>query len=174
MIILFVGPLALAWVLYFTGVWRPAGLAHHGTLVEPAINVAKQLDNGTPGILTEQWSLLQVVTQKCDATCIELERRLGQVRLALGHRRDRVQRVMVWLGPPDPDVSFEDPALKSLTIDPDSVFAKSFRNNQLTSLEGSIFLVDPIGNLILVYPSEIEQRSLLEDLKRLLRLSRIG
>ena len=173
MVLLFVGPLVLAWVLYFTGVWRPAGQAHHGTLVEPAINVAEQLESQET-LLTEQWSLLQVVTGSCDAACIELEERLGQVRLALGHRRDRVRRVLLWLGQADPSVSFEDPALNLLTVDSNGVFAKSFEANKLASLDTSVFLVDPIGNLVMVYPADVEQRALLEDLKRLLRLSRIG
>ena len=39
---------------------------------------------------------------------------------------------------------------------------------------GSVWLVDPLGNLILRYPPGYQSRGLLEDLKRLLKLSKIG
>jgi hypothetical protein len=41
-------------------------------------------------------------------------------------------------------------------------------------LGDGIYIVDPIGNLVLVYPHAARGAHVLEDLKRLLRLSRIG
>jgi hypothetical protein len=36
------------------------------------------------------------------------------------------------------------------------------------------FLVDPLGNLVLYFPPGIRPRDMVSDVKRLLRLSRIG
>jgi hypothetical protein len=36
------------------------------------------------------------------------------------------------------------------------------------------FLVDPLGNLVLYFPPGINPRDMVSDIKRLLRLSRIG
>ena len=38
----------------------------------------------------------------------------------------------------------------------------------------SVWLVDPLGNMILRYPPGYEPRGLLKDIKRLLKLSKIG
>jgi hypothetical protein len=37
-----------------------------------------------------------------------------------------------------------------------------------------ILLVDPLGNLMMRFPLDIEPKGMLEDIKKLLRLSRIG
>jgi hypothetical protein len=39
---------------------------------------------------------------------------------------------------------------------------------------GRIYLVDPLGNLMMSYPAAAPDQALLTDLKRLLRLSHIG
>ena len=173
LIALFLGPLVLAWVLYFSGTWRPGGQAHHGSLVDPAINISKQLDATTASVFDGKWTLLQVIKDSCDESCRELEKRLGQVRLALGHRRDRVQRVVLKVDNSELP-KFEDPALVSLNLDAKSSFVEILEMNKQTTIEGSVFVTDPLGNLVMVYSSQVEQRALMEDLKRLLRLSRIG
>ncbi|MEM7281576.1 MAG: hypothetical protein AAF438_08105 [Pseudomonadota bacterium] len=175
LVALFLGPLILAWVLYFTGVWRPTGFAHHGNLIEPVINLAEQLENEEDkAALNGKWTLIQVVAHQCDAACRTLESRIGQVRLALGHRRDRVQRMMVQLDGLQFSAKFEDPTLKTVQLPSDSEFAQSLEKNKLEQLGNAIFVADPVGNLILVYAADVGQKELLEDLKRLLRLSRIG
>ena len=37
-----------------------------------------------------------------------------------------------------------------------------------------VYLIDPLGNLMMVYPAGAKAKGMLEDLKRLLRLSSIG
>jgi hypothetical protein len=44
----------------------------------------------------------------------------------------------------------------------------------LTELEEGIYLVDPIGNLVLFYPLTDAGQPVLDDLKKLLKLSQIG
>jgi hypothetical protein len=41
-------------------------------------------------------------------------------------------------------------------------------------LSGRVYLVDPFGNLVMSYAADAPARGLLEDLKRLLKLSQIG
>jgi hypothetical protein len=41
-------------------------------------------------------------------------------------------------------------------------------------LRDHIWLVDPLGNLMMRYPPDEPPRGMMEDIKRLLRLSRIG
>jgi hypothetical protein len=39
---------------------------------------------------------------------------------------------------------------------------------------GRIFIVDPLGNLMMSYSRAIEPKGLLQDMKKLLKLSHIG
>jgi len=41
-------------------------------------------------------------------------------------------------------------------------------------LQNAIYLVDPLGNLMMRFPPDLEPKSLLKDLKHLLKVSRIG
>jgi len=43
-----------------------------------------------------------------------------------------------------------------------------------TKLEPAIWIVDPLGNLVMRYSADAELKELLEDLKKLLKVSRIG
>ena len=48
---------------------------------------------------------------------------------------------------------------------------------QLAELESGTYdavLIDPLGNLMMVVPLDLDPRLLLKDLKKLLKLSRIG
>jgi hypothetical protein len=40
--------------------------------------------------------------------------------------------------------------------------------------QGRYFVVDPLGNIILSYPDSADQQRLLDDLERLLSVSRVG
>jgi len=40
--------------------------------------------------------------------------------------------------------------------------------------EGTVLLVDPLGNLMMRFGPEVEPKGILEDLEKLLKLSRVG
>lgn len=172
LIALFLGPLLAAWILYFSGSWRPEGLAHHGSLVESAANLAGDETESAESIFKGKWTIIQVNPGPCESACQELEGRLRAVRLALTHRRDRVQRVLF-------AESFDGNEDGSTDL---TVLDASDSQGLLDVLAGvsggavsdTVFLSDPLGNLVITYPKDVTQKAMLEDLKRLLRLSRIG
>jgi cytochrome oxidase Cu insertion factor (SCO1/SenC/PrrC family) len=99
-----------------------------------------------------QWQLLLISTAPCVDRCAYWQQQLPQVNQALGKDRDRV----IW-----------------------SLVAGSKQQNQLSSAqlpqqESAIWLADPNGNLVLQYSLEQTPKDLLKDLKRLLKVSRIG
>ena len=79
-----------------------------------------------------------------------------------------------------PSINTSNDSIKNISINyPDLIIIKnkpdkihglinSFSNNN------SIFLVDPIGNVILMYEDKFEGKKLLKDIKKLFKLSRIG
>jgi hypothetical protein len=177
--LLFFGPLAVAVYLYFDTDWRPGGTSNHGELIVPAVPLpAARLP--TPGgeltepeFLRHHWSLVYLARQDCGEACREALYNGRQMRLALGRLMDRVQRVYLHVGePPEPAfLATEHPDLLVASL------AGAEGAALLAALTGQpegYWLVDPLGNAMMRYPPDEPPRGMLEDLKRLLRLSRIG
>jgi cytochrome oxidase Cu insertion factor (SCO1/SenC/PrrC family) len=119
-----------------------------------------------------RWSLIYARITACEGQCASDLARLTEVYLALGRRRDRVQRVLLLA-----DEEFRmtgDPELLVgyLDRDRDAELVKALGPDLLE--HGRIFVVDPLGNLVMSYPPAPDQARLLEDLERLLDVSRIG
>jgi len=130
-----------------------------------------------PDWARSRWSLIYARSQPCDANCAVALDRLDQVWLALGGERDRVQRLLL--------VPEEDAAgVPDGGAVPDGFVVGLFAGpggNTLVELlgrerleQGRYFVVDPLGNIILAYPGTADQQRLLEDLERLLSVSRVG
>jgi len=66
--------------------------------------------------------------------------------------------------------------LKSVTGVADAEIRNAFLQAFVEAEQGSgwIYLVDPLGNLLMRYPTTVKPGGMLKDLKRLLRLSKIG
>lgn len=165
---LFFVPLFAAFALYYGGGWRPARSTNHGVLLAQPVKI-------TASWPAEKWTLVQVGTGACGETCRTALHYTRQTRLSLAKEIDRVQRVFI--APADCcDRRFleqEHPGL----IHIDSASAEG--SALLAALpEGTpdrtIYLVDPLGNLIMIFDSRDNPKGLLTDLKKLLALSHIG
>lgn len=176
----FFAPLVLAFVLYYSGGWRPPGSTNHGELVQPP-RPLPQVDLSTPAgeklasdAWRGHWILVYIGDGQCAARCREALTLMRQTRLALGDDMNRVQRIFL-ARRNCCDVAYlsaEHPGLLTATVD-DTNGAK------LTAAfpdadSGRIYIVDPLGNLMMRYAPGTEPEGPLEDLKKLLKLSRIG
>ena len=181
---LFFLPLLLAFWLYYGTDWRPAGGAEHGALIDPPRplpDVALLRPDGTStgaGFLRGDWRLVYVGSGACDPGCREALVKSRQVRLALDKDVNRVARVFLYAGsPPDPGyLASEHPDLAAAGLDDDagrSVLA-AFPQDPPPMTAGHLYIVDPLGNLMMRYPADAAPRAILSDLERLLRLSHIG
>jgi hypothetical protein len=179
--VLFFGPLAIAWVLYYgDGDWRPEGRSNHGVLIEPPTplpETALVLSDGSesrPDLLRHVWTLLYIDDGECFESCEEALYRSRQVKIALGKESDRVQRVYLY-GSDSVDRTDEHRDL--IAADAGSPGAlgliAAFPAGAQPDAD-NIYLVDPLGNLMMRFPLEDDARGLLLDLKKLLKLSRIG
>jgi hypothetical protein len=177
--LLFFGPLAIAVYLYYDTEWRPGGTNNHGELIVPAVPlpaVGLPMPSGEltdTEFLRHHWSLVYLAREDCGEVCRDALYNGRQMRLALGRLMDRVQRVYLHVGaPPDPAfLAAEHPDLlvaSVATADGQALLAL------LTGQPEGYWLVDPLGNAMMRYPPDEPPRGMLEDLKRLLRLSRIG
>lgn len=120
-----------------------------------------------------RWSLIYVAALPCDDVCRDELARLAQVHAALGHERTRMRRVFLYSGDGAPAVA--DPALLVGRLDPGraALWDELFRRDGGDGA-GRSFVADPLGNLVVAYSQGADRRAMLEDLERLLDVSRIG
>lgn len=184
---LFFVPLAIAFWMYYgpTG-WRPSGDASKGDLIDPArplAALALTTADGTPtqpDFLRGKWSMVYVGDGLCDDRCRKALYLTRQSRIALNKDMDRVQRVFLVTGRCC-DRGFlaqEHPDLVVARVDDDASAAllEPFPTYGGIPLAdgGRIFIVDPLGNLLMSYAPTAPDKALLTDMKKLLRLSHIG
>ncbi len=180
--LLFFAPLGLAFYLYYgPGTWHPGGHVNAGELITPARPLPALalplLGEGTtdPNFLKGKWTLLYVGKGECTESCRRELYDTRQIRIALDRDMDRVQRVLVAEGGCC-DARFlhdEHPDLIAIRATPATAPLLALLP-QDGSAAPRVYLIDPLGNLMMFYGAEVKPKGMLEDLKRLLRLSSIG
>jgi cytochrome oxidase Cu insertion factor (SCO1/SenC/PrrC family) len=171
---IFVVPLLAAYVAYFW--FPPQGHVNYGELIapHPLPDPALVEVNGAPFRLSQlkhKWVLLVADTAACDAYCREKLIYLRQLRLAEGKDAGRIERV--WLvtdaAAPDPKIAAELPGLHVVRAAGSPLVAAL---PAAQSVADHIYVVDPLGNLMMRYPRDPDPKRILKDLSRLLRLSK--
>jgi hypothetical protein len=174
LVIAFIAPLGCAFWLYYGSGWRPTGHTNHGELIEPLRALPLSGVSGGQA-LKGKWSLVVVGLGPCESTCQGALVTARQTWLSLGKLTERVQRVLL-AGPGccnadyltreheglirlDAAVPEAGPLLATFPVD---------HQGQM------IFIVDPLGNLMMRYDSQANPKGLRQDLQRLLDLSHIG
>lgn len=183
--LLFFAPLGLAFYLYYGhGTWRPGGRVNAGELIQPARPLPSLVlpllgsGNTEPNFLKGKWTLLYVGFGSCNEDCRTRLYDTRQVRLALDRDMNRVQRVFI-AGAGCCDAQF----LHEQHPDLITIRASEAAAPLLALLPGqgggnatpaAVYLIDPLGNLMMSYAADIKAKGMLDDMKRLLRLSSIG
>ena len=175
--LVFLGPLVVAAWLYNQGESHaPSGRTNNGALLEPIINVSAAVSSAEIFAKKDRgwWLLIYANTAGCDDPCRHALYTYRQARLMLGKEMDRVRRVFLH-GDTLPDTVFlaeEHPGL--ITIE-DSSLSGLLHNKRPAELPaGGYFLIDPHGNLVMYFQPDLDPAEMVDDIKHLLRLSRIG
>jgi len=173
---LFVLPVVAAYLSYFG--WRPAAHNNYGDLitVTPLQHLAGERHNGTPlnlEALQGKWVMVHVGPANCDAACVNQLYLMRQIRIAQGKDQSRIERLWVLTDSAevDPSLLQEYPGLY-VWRPADAAFVDQFPAK--TSPAGHIYVVDPLGNLMLRFPEQPEPKRMMKDLKLLLKASQIG
>jgi hypothetical protein len=161
----FVGSYLLYWF------WKPAAFVNYGELLAtalPELHAAAGLPE-----LQGKWAFLMVDSGTCDEWCRRKLYIMRQVRLTQGKDMDRIERA--WLlddaTAPQAALVSEYPGTHLLLATRSPLLA---RLPAAGSVRDHIYLVDPLGNLVLRYPRDADPSRIKKDLSRLLRASRIG
>jgi hypothetical protein len=177
LLVIFIAPLALAFWLYYGSAWRPALRTNHGNLIEPVVTLpVLPVSGASSSVLKGKWSLVVVGQgdKGCDEGCLEALVYARQTWLSLGKLTPRIQRVLL-AGEGCCDRNYLRDEQQGLIVDslPESAVGSVLRAIP-TPHERTIFIVDPLGNLMMRYDVRQDPKGLREDLKNLLELSHIG
>ena len=186
-------PLIAALLVYFNPEWRPEGSAAYGELVEPqrpiptAQNLPLTTLDGKPFDLSSlkgKWIMLTADGAACPDSCA---RKLYIVRNTHASQGKHVERLSrVWLitdDAPVPEKVLE--AYKgTVMVRVDPVVLQQFLlggaagsmtpEQARQALAPLIWVIDPLGNLMLQYPYIEDPEMFRKDIRKLIQNSRIG
>ena len=170
-------PVLAGYVAYFFD-WVPGSAANYGALIaaRPLSETTLEGADGRPFRLSElrgKWLLVQFDTGACDAYCERKLYFMRQVRKALGKDMSRIERVWLLTDAQPPRRALLDGIEGThLARTAASTVAVEFPAEHAAT--DHIYVVDPLGNLMMRYPRDPDPSRMLKDLQRLLRVSRIG
>jgi cytochrome oxidase Cu insertion factor (SCO1/SenC/PrrC family) len=173
---LVIAPVAASYYFYYFH--PPERTANYGELIAPRpLPPARlALADGTPFDLARlrgKWVLVTVDAGRCDTRCEGKLLYMRQLRLAQGKDQERVERA--WL--------IDD------GVAPSAALLERYRGTWAIQAAGSellglfpaegavadhIYVIDPLGNLMMRFPRDPDPRRMVKDLARLLKTSRIG
>ena len=172
-------PVIAAWLVFF--VFPPGALMNYGELIEARALSGTPLPalDGRPFRLSElkgRWVMLQIDGGACAEACQVKLYQMRQVRLTQGREMERIERV--WL--------IDDAAqLDTMTMRAfDGTWLVRAAANPLLgqfpitasggSVRDHIYLIDPLGNLMMRFPKDADPSRIKKDIERLLKVSRVG
>ena len=136
------------------------GTTNHGEFVTPHMTT-QQLGWRVEGARDRWW--LWMVTPVCDDACQDQVQKLQALHKLLNRDVDRVRRGYTGaVGLPAPEWIQRYPTLATVQI------------ADRSAVKDGIYIIDPNGNLVLYYPLDVDPKPVLEDLKKLLKVSQIG
>ena len=182
-IAVFVASPITAWLVY-TGVidykHEPGQGKNYGELVHPArpLDNFKMADEEGEQVSNKlfdgQWTLLEIAGQPCIDNCRKNIYKMRQVRLALGKDAYRVQRMIVAEAADNLTTIMSDNpgTLLFSIIEATGPMLKKFPDyieGDISSVSGRIYIIDPLGNLMMKYPKNVDPSKLLKDVRQLLK-----
>ena len=167
-----IAPVALSYVAYYFAP-RDARV-NYGTLIatRPVEPIAGTLPAGGPFSLAElrgRWVILYAGSGRCAGACVDALYASRQARTIQNAERERIRRVYLV-------VNDETPSTEIVAEHPDLIVARVPRNSLGGLPEGidRIYLIDPLGNYVLAWPSKPDIKAMAKELGLLLRASSIG
>lgn len=186
---LFLTPMILAWIIFKSvDDWGPLATKNHGELIRPAKPLSdftlERQDGGKFDLqdLKHKWTIVYIGNKTCDQTCADILYKTRQSRLAQGKEIDRVNRVFVLN-----QIHLSAAEKSTIAQSHPQLIVVNGNQQQLAgfirqfAIDGKdvpaaqrIYLVDPLGNLMMSYEPGFKGPDLIKDLERLLRISQIG
>lgn len=174
-------PIVAAFFAYF--VVKPhGGQTNYGELIAPQRPIPADLqvldEAGRPIALAAfkgKWLMVSADSGTCDKACVTKLYYMRQIRTLQGEQRARV--LPVWLvtddAPIQPKIRTAYAQTRMLRADPAALRAWLPASAD-TSLRDHIYLVDPVGHLMMMFPKNPDPVKINQDLVKLLKWSSVG
>lgn len=177
---LFLLPLLLSFWMYYGTSWRPTSHVNHGELITPARPLPTTklpILMGAPRsgtLFHRNWSIVYIGSGQCDDNCRNALYVMRQTRLALNTEMTRVDRVFLVTANCCDHAFLAREHGGMVVVDASAPEASTLLQTFPAGRENSLFIVDPLGNLMMRFDTHEDAKGLLQDLQKLLRLSSIG
>ena len=169
-------------VWYYSG-YGPEQKVNYGRLLSDPIDVGTldlELDyqNLNVDSMERKWMLVHFINDACLESCADLIYVARQVNVLLARQQTRVKRYIAAPIEVKPKLenfftTYQD--LNFIEVKDQSTTIQEFKKNGIDPFaQPNMFVIDPIGNIILHYSGEVDGKKLLADLKKLLGASKIG
>ena len=166
---MFVLPIAFGTLFFYANPnYFSESTVNYGELVRPVI-VIDESDIKIDGEASLQgtWTMVYV-SSHCDEACEKAVADMKTIRTLMNADMRRIQRMIIIEDNSTP-ISNNEGLIKARAT------SKKLTEGLKEYTENAIYLIDPIGNIMLYYePQNIDIRLVIKDLKRLFKYSRIG
>jgi hypothetical protein len=154
-------PFVLAWAAWHFK-WGTGSAGNYGELIAPQPRSEPAFQE-----LRGKWVLVTFDAAACDAYCQRKLYFMRQVRTAQGKDQSRIERMWVITdgGAPRPELLAAIEGTRITRVRPDG-----FPGNPVDH----VYLVDPLGNLMMRFPRDPDPSKMLKDLQRLMKYSQVG
>ena len=164
-----IGPMALATFMYKLQFWVPESRSYHGEMIgngQTRADIGVQTDE-------QRWQLLVTAPTACAADCQQLVYLARQLQISLGRDASRASHALASAQPLSAEyetkLNVEYPQLQRYPL-----VLPTFSKGAAAPGDAQLWIVDPHGNLVLRYDAKVKGKDLLNDLRHLLKLSNIG
>ncbi|MFZ6648786.1 SCO family protein [Undibacterium sp. TJN25] len=179
-IIICASPLVFSYLAYY--VIKPEGRTNYGAILDPRQYPMPKLQSsllgGEPKELDAykgKWIMLVADGGDCAEACKKKLYDMRQLRLIQGKEMDRIERV--WLitddKPIDTVLIREYDGMRMLHAKAELVKAW-LPVEQGTDIRDHIYMIDPLGNLMMRFPKDADPNKIKKDIIKLLKASAIG
>lgn len=169
LLVMFILPIAFGTLFFYANPnYFSESTVNYGELVRPVI-ATDDTDIEIEGNASLQgtWTMVYV-SSRCDDACEKAVADMKTIRTLMNADMRRIQRMIII-----EDTSM--PASNDEGLIKARVTSEKLTQSLKKYTENAIYLIDPIGNIMLYYePQSIDIRLVIKDLKRLFKYSRIG
>jgi cytochrome oxidase Cu insertion factor (SCO1/SenC/PrrC family) len=175
-------PMIFSYFTYY--VVKPEGRTNYGTILDPrefpmpVLDGVNQLgETQELSALKGKWLLVQADLGSCLEACQKKLFEQRQLRTMQGKAMDRIERVWLVLDqtPIDPKILPGIDGTKILRVNPESLKKWLPVDKELnTQVTEHMYLIDPLGNLMMRFPKNADPSKVKKDLSKLLKASAIG
>lgn len=175
-------PVIASYIVYYGGFAEKMGRNNYGAILDPRQLPMPELSartlDGKPTSLEAykgKWLMVKSGPGACDEACRRQLFAMRQLRLMQGKEMDRVERV--WLvtddTPLDTILLREYDGMRVLRVNA-AALARWLPVEGGESASGHLYLIDPLGNLMMRFPVDPDPAKVKKDIAKLLKASAIG